>query len=155
MTYENEPNHSLNSTSLRARALFLATGIVVATFLASTAEAKDNPAEFTRVYQHTYDEVFQAVQKAVERMGCFVTAADKEKGLITGGGKCATVPGSVLTWKVDFQVQIGAISAKPETSVLVNATTKGQFGAYASTGAARKGFKEQLLMETQKVLATY
>lgn len=146
--------------AIRVAAATVCTVVLLAAFVANVpvVKAKDNPEDFTRVYQHTYDEVFQAAQKAVERMGCFITEADKEKGTITGNGKCATgapgySPGTF--WKVEFQVRIETVSDKPETRVIVEAKTKGQFGTYGGTGAARKAFKEQLLSETQKVLATY
>jgi hypothetical protein len=37
---------------------------------------KDKDQESTRVFQHTYDEVFQASQEAIERMGLFLIAKD-------------------------------------------------------------------------------
>jgi hypothetical protein len=130
---------------------------LTATFLSPPVQAKDKlPEETSQVYQHTYDEVFQASQDAIERLGCFVTAADKGSGTITGGGKCATYhacPGASL--KVDFQMKIETVSAKPETRVSVDAKTKGEFGAYACVGGARKNFKDLLLNEVQKVLSTY
>ena len=42
--------------------------------------------QITRVYQHTYDEVFQACQEAIERLGWSITDKDSDKGTINGFG---------------------------------------------------------------------
>ncbi len=152
-------SHSRNSLRIAAAALCFVVAALAAILVSpAKADAKDKPEDYTRVYQHTYDEVFQATQKAIERMGCFVKTTDQAKGAIAGNGKCATgVAGfsPTMSWKVEFEVRIETVSAKPETRVSVEATTKGQFGNYGGVGGARKAFKEQLLSEIQKVLATY
>jgi hypothetical protein len=87
------------------------------------APNNDKDQAFTQIYTHTYDEVFQASQEAIERMGCFVTNADKDKGVISGNGRCARgAPGYLF--KVDFEIRIESVSTKPETRVTVNAQSK-------------------------------
>src|SRR5208283_1992755 len=80
--------------------------------------------EATQVYEHTYDEVFQASLDAIERMGLFVTAKDKDKGTISGGGRYragAQDPYGQIT----FDLRIEAISTKPETRLTAHAQAKG------------------------------
>jgi len=107
---------------------------------ASAAPNKDK--EFTQVYQHTYDEVFQAIQETAERKGYFITDKDKDKGTITAtsGNR-----------KVDFYMHVETLNTKPETRVTVMPKLKGTklFGA----GLAQDS--EDFLSELQKVLATY
>jgi hypothetical protein len=113
------------------------------------APNKDKDKQFTQVYQHSYDEVFQASQEAIERMGCFVTNADKDKGVISGNGRCARgAPGYMF--KVDFEIRIESVSTKPETRVTVNAQSKGW-----GRGAIKENFKDDFSRELQKVLSTY
>jgi hypothetical protein len=50
------------------------------------APNKDKNQEMTWIYGHTYDEVFQACQEVIKRMGLFVSAKDKDKGTMSGGG---------------------------------------------------------------------
>jgi hypothetical protein len=116
---------------------------------ASGSPSKDK--EFTQVYQHTYDEVFQASLEAIERMGYFVTAKDKEKGTISGNG-IFNVMGSMgpVGKKSTFDIYIETLNTKPETRVTINATVKGVIG-----GGASNTLKQQLSSEVQRVLATY
>jgi len=62
----------------------------------------------TQVYQHTYDEVFQACQEAIERVGLSVTDKDSDKGAINvfdGKGKHI------------FSLHVETINTNPEVSV--------------------------------------
>jgi tRNA/tmRNA/rRNA uracil-C5-methylase (TrmA/RlmC/RlmD family) len=62
----------------------------------------------TLVYQHTYDEVFQACQEAIERVGLSVTDKDSDKGAINvfdGKGKHI------------FSLHVETINTNPEVSV--------------------------------------
>lgn len=111
----------------------------------------------TRVYTNSYDEVFQATQDAIQRIGLFVKAADKNKGTIAGNGDYLP-KGATATSKVDFEINIEVVSPKPETRMTVNAT------AVPSLSRARKArieaiisgdFRRALFIEIQKVLATY
>jgi ankyrin repeat protein len=118
---------------------------------ASSAPAKsDTDQEFTRTYQHNYDEVFQASQVAIERMGYFVTAKDKDKGTISGKGifysKTSVGP---MGKKCTFDIHIETLNAKPETQVTINANVE-VWGASASSR-----LKERFSNELQNVLATY
>lgn len=110
-------------------------------FLSLAAQAKDNPGDFTSVYGHTYDEVFQAAQQAIERLGWFVTNTDKDKGIITGKGG-----GTYM--RAVFELHIETISAKPETRITMTKVS-GIFHGWKAS------FAGQLFSETQKVLATY
>ena len=107
---------------------------------ASAAPNKDK--EFTQVYQHTYDEVFQAIQETVERKGYFVTDKDKDKGTVTATSS---------NRKVDFYIHVETLNTKPETRVTVIPKLKGSklFGS----GLAQDS--EDFLKELQKVLSTY
>jgi len=105
------------------------------------APKKDQSHEFTQVYQHTYDEVFQATQEAIERRGYFVTDKDKDKGTISGNGESG---------HFTFDIHIEALNTKPETRVAIDVVFKG-LGA----GAVRQSVSQKILTEIQKVLATY
>jgi hypothetical protein len=100
--------------------------------------------EVSRVYQHTYDEVFQASQEAIERMGLFLTGKDKDKGTISGNG--------VYKWAgkdCTFDIHIEALNTNPETRVTINAKVKG-----IVVGSEAK-LKAEFLAELQQVLSTY
>jgi ankyrin repeat protein len=118
--------------------------------LALGASKSDKGQEFTRIYQHTYDEVFQASQKAIERMGYFVTAQDKDKGTISGNGIFYTKTSvGIKGRKCTFDIHIETLNAKPETRVTINANVE-VWGASASSR-----LKERFSNELQNVLATY
>jgi len=99
---------------------------------------KDQDQEFTPVYQHTVDEVFQASQEAIERLGWFVTDKDKDKG---------TISGYHPAYKTAFDIHIEALNTKPETRVTITVKTK-----YRNF---RKDIEQRLPTQIQKVLATY
>jgi hypothetical protein len=113
------------------------------------APNKDKDQAFTQVYQHTYDEVFQASLEAIERMGLFVTAQDKDKGTISGKGSHQQ-KGVQLPRDWTFDIHIETLSTKPETRVTINASSRGW--VLASEKAA---FKQDMASELQKVLSTY
>src|SRR5208337_462606 len=104
----------------------------------------------TKVYEHTYDEVFQACGEAIERMGLFVTAKDKDKGTISGGGKYTVQGATTGTGQITFDLHIEAISTKPETRLTAHAQAK---------GILSKGydwaFVDNFRVEVHKVLSTY
>jgi len=117
---------------------------------ASAAPNKDKDEAFTRVYQHTYDEVLQASLEAIERMGMFVTARDKDKGTIAGYG---TIGNDV---KVSFEIQIAALNTNPETRVTINTTAQNQRRLCPNCKPeAMNQFKARFSTELQKVLSTY
>jgi hypothetical protein len=116
---------------------------------ASGSPSNDKDKEFTRVYQHTYDEVFQASLEAIERLGMFVTAKDKDKGTIAGNGKTSA---SITVY---FDIHIEAVNTTPETRVTINATAKGGGVCPGCKSANMNYFKDHFSTELQKVLATY
>ena len=131
----------------------LAVILVVMTVscLAPGASKSDKDQEFTRIYQHTYDEVFQASQKAIERMGYFVTAKDKDKGTISGNGIFYTKTSvGIKGRKCSFDIHIETLNTSPQTRVTINATVK-CIGGWAPANT----LKETFLTELQKVLSTY
>jgi hypothetical protein len=114
---------------------------------------KDQQEEFTRIYQHTYDEVFQAALDAVERMGLTPTDKDKDKdkGTISGNGVYQQMTGvGPRNFKTTLDIHIETVSAKPETRLTINAHMQGVIGR-----TWEKTFKQNFLIEVQKVLATY
>jgi hypothetical protein len=113
---------------------------------------KDQNEESTQIYQHTYDEVFQAAQDSIERLGCAVKNADKDKGIITGDGVCATGPGG-HTHKVAFDMLIETVSPKPETRVTINVTSISIFKP--DKKSLQMKFTNDMFSELHKVLATY
>jgi hypothetical protein len=127
----------------KVKGLVVAVMALTSAFLFPAAQAKDKPEDSTRVYQHTYDEVFQAAQKAAERLGWSVTTADKDKGAITGNGVNDNT-------KNLFEAHIESVSAKPETRVTVVLKLTGLSGR-----GGRQYFTNQFLSELAKVLATY
>lgn len=151
MRRERENKHPGAFFTLIAGGLVIALVVWAAAFLVPAAQAKDNPEDNTRVYRHSYDEVFQATQEAIERIGCFVKDTEKDKGIITGNGKCAR-GGPGYLFNVEFQIKIETVSTKPETRVTLTMKTKGTF--LGAQGPARN-FRNDLFMELQKVLVTY
>ncbi len=115
------------------------------------AQAKDKPEDYAQVYTHTYDEVFQAVQDSIERLGCGVTNADKDKGIITGAGAC--VRSARRNVKVVLEIHIEMVSSKPETRVTINITSISS--AIIDKSRDKKGFSDDMFSELHKVLATY
>jgi hypothetical protein len=110
----------------------------------------DKDQEFTRVYQHTYDEVFRATQETIERMGLYVTAKDKDKGTISGNGNFKTNDGQAAR-PCTFDIHIEVLNTKPETRVTVSAKAKSTFFRGNWEAAFKNVFSDQL----QKVLSTY
>jgi len=153
MTPENERTKIRGSMNLAARGLLVAIMALTTAFLPPTAQAKGKPQESTQIFEHTYDEVFQAAQDATERMGMFVKAKDKGKGTISGDGHYKEQKSAmmVVNTPMTFDIHVETVSAKPETRVTVEATRHGGLGG---SGLARD-FGRDFLSEVQKVLATY
>jgi hypothetical protein len=126
--------------------------VLPAASLAPAAPAKDTDEQTTQIYQHTYDEVFQAAQDSIERLGCAVKNADKDKGIITGDGVCATGPGG-HTHKVAFDMLIETVSPKPETRVTINVTSISIFKP--DKKSLQMKFTADMFREMHKVLSTY
>src|SRR5271157_2059950 len=135
-------------------ALVLVLGVLIfggygASLASGAPNNKDKDQVFTQIYLHTYDEVFQASLEAIERMGLFVTAQDKDKGTISGKGSHQQ-KGVQLPRDWTFDIHIETLSTKPETRVTINASSRGW--VLASEKAA---FKQDMASELQKVLSTY
>jgi hypothetical protein len=115
---------------------------------------KDKDKQFTQVYQHSYDEVFQASQETIERMGMFVGAKDKDKGTISGNGNYLvpmTGGGGGGRYNATFDILIETLNTKPETRVTIHAKVKD----WMVGGIVEKGFKLRFLGDLQQVLSTY
>ncbi len=104
--------------------------------------------EGSQIYQHTYDEVFQASKKAVERKGWFVTASDKDKGTITG---------TMGNTKNSFNIHVEALNTKPETRVTLQIKWyyKKQWLVSKQMEQDGRNWVNSFLSELQKVLSTY
>jgi len=109
---------------------------------------QDKDQKYTRVYPHTYDEVFQASQETIERMGLFVADKDKDKGTISGNGRY-NPDGGPLSKNCTLDIHIEALNTKPETRVTIHAKVKGVISGWDGP------LKDRFLIELQKVLATY
>jgi hypothetical protein len=132
---------------LSVMALAALLGVVVIAPLAPAAPKKDDTA--SQVYQHTYDEVFQAAQEAIERMGLFLGDKDKDKGTLNGNGPYQE-PGFTGTFKMIFDIHIETLSTKPETRLTINTQVKGMVARHEL-----QSFNQRFLSEVQKALATY
>jgi hypothetical protein len=135
------------------RLALIALVVLIAAPVNSGASKNEKDQETTRIYQHTYDEVFQASQEAIERMGMFLENKDKEKGTISGSGVYKGAGGPTHTITIKFDIRIETVSTKPETRVTVNAKAKG--GPFGGDGGWGKHFVLDYMGEVQKVLATY
>ncbi len=108
-------------------------------------------AELTRVYRHTYDEVFQACQDAIERRGLLVTAADKDKGTIRGSSLNYTLS-STLVWSMHIE----PVNTKPETRLTINAHWTGKGPRVGGMSSKRnQAWEDEMATVVQKVLSTY
>ncbi|MGA2327731.1 MAG: hypothetical protein ABSH05_15715 [Bryobacteraceae bacterium] len=141
---EKNENRRFRFQSCSAATAVAVTLSVLATAgLAYAGKPKDKKQEATRVYRHTYDDVFQALQEAIERQGDFIDHVDKDKGTITANcGKMMCTP--------TYEVQVVSVSVAPETRVTIRVTTKGHL-----CGNIWEGVANGLLGRLQIVLATY
>jgi len=126
--------------------------------LALTAPKKDknedgnyDPHEVTQVYQHTYDEVFQACQEAIERLGWFLTDKDTNKGTITGHNKEYFRGSGIFV----FGMHIESLNTKPETRVTINSHWTKKKPWLEDRKQYTQGFEDNLSSTVQKVLSTY
>jgi len=144
---EKNENQRLRFQARSAVAVMAVTLSVLATAgLAYAGNPKDkkpndNKEEATQVYNHTYDEVFQAAQERIERNGWFIDKADKDKGIIIT---------AAIDKKCPIDIHIESVSPKPETRVTVR---------WRCQGWALRHYSHDLgdgyLSGLQKVLATY
>ncbi len=119
----------------------------------ATASEQEMNQEGSQTYQHTYDEVFQASKKTIERKGWFITASDKDKGIISGTMTMGTAIG-----KDSFNIHVEALNTKPETRVTLQVKYyyKKQWGvSYKVMEQPGRSGINSFLSELQKVLSTY
>src|SRR5271157_591619 len=116
-------------------AIFLVLGVLIfggyGSSAASGVPGKDKDEQLTRIYTHTYDEVFQASQETIERLGLTVSNADKDKGTIGGDGQYRMRNGDFA--KLNVLAHIETVSAKPEVRVTLVLKIKApplNFGIY-------------------------
>jgi len=109
---------------------------------------KDTDQGVTQIFRHTYDEVFQASEEAIERQGWFLDATDKEKGTISGRGS-ALVAGV----KGVFYIHIETLNTKPETRVTFISRENNAFRSNGIDTSVNGGHR--FFPELQKVLSTY
>jgi hypothetical protein len=115
--------------------------------------------QITRVYQHTYDEVFQACQEAIERLGWSITDKDSDKGTINGFGtiNVFNAPAAEKS-KGIFSLHVETLNTKPEVSVTFNGHYTRKSVLLLSDSTYKefiRGGLGKLSDEVQKVLATY
>jgi len=113
----------------------------------------------SRTSDFTFDEVFDAANKALLRLGLNIEQSDYEKGMITGNGN-STIISSVKGPCVashTFACYITEISAEPITRVTVIVDTHSGDNIQV-IGLGKKmslAFLESIHAEIQKVLSTY
>ncbi len=111
--------------------------------------------EGSQTYQHTYDEVFQASQKTVERKGWFITASDKDKGIISGTMQPIDVRSNTPNV---FTIHVEALNTNPETKVTFQCKWYHKhLGLVSAKDWEQRGRPRivSFLSELQKVLSTY
>jgi hypothetical protein len=111
-------------------------------------------AQSSQIYDHTFDEVFQACQETFERDGLFIVDKSKDKGTLTAKSAGQTDKDD----RYAFDVRVETVSNKPETRVTVIAHLVSPWHKLVG-----KSFYERLaqnssqgfVVKLQKVLATY
>jgi len=135
-------------------ALALAVGALVlggfAAPFASGVPNNDKHKTATKIYQHTYDEVFQASLETIERMGLFVEDKDKDKGTISGNGRYMP-KGWQYLMSFTFDIHVESVSTKPETRLTINFKKHGGAGM----GREEDQFGYEFVGQVQQVLSTY
>jgi len=124
----------------------------------ANGKEKENPDDYTRVYSFSYDEVYQAAEKAAMRLGWRVRNEDKDKGSIQGSVIDAGLAEEAAHFndRNHFEVHIETVSSKPETKVTFSFDLPNHHSLIgASVITMRKRCAEKLFVELQKVLATY
>ena len=137
MSHNNGCARSRYAVGAAIATLSLVSLVLILASLAQGAPNKD--PDSTRIYRHSYDEVFLAAPEAIKRAGLVVTDKDKDTGTINGNG---------LGGKLTFDMHIEVLSAKPETRVTINAKVKGMF-----MGSWGPIYTEKILTELQQVLS--
>ncbi len=137
MSYNNGCGRSRYPVSAAVATLALVLAVLTLASLVQGFPNKD--PDSTRIYRHSYDEVFQASQDVIKQLHFVVTDKDKDKGTINGTGM-----GGQLT----FNLHIEVLSDKPETRVTANVKVKGMF-----MGSWGPIYKEKILTELQQVLS--
>jgi len=156
MMQENGRRQTRSSVNLAALGQVIAMMALAVALSCGSAQAnnkeKEKPEDYTTVYAFTYDEVFQAADKALMRLGWRVSSKDKDKGIIQG---LVIDPNlSVMNYnKNQFELHVETVSSKPETKVVVLIKVHHFF--LGNDASDRKICAQDLFTELQKVLATY
>jgi hypothetical protein len=96
-----------------ALAIFLQAPAFSLRVVQAQEKPKDNRDDFTRVYEFTYNDVFEAAYQYYFRDGANIKTADKDKGLLIVVGNAINGPEDRCT----NDIRIEAISPAPETRV--------------------------------------
>jgi len=111
----------------------------------------------SQIYNHTFDEVFQACQEVIERQGRFIAEKDDAQGTISIKPAVGQPVGRLDAHFV-CQIRIETVSTVPETRVTIRVHTAAQKHFWYNPLEINK-FGHQTANETlvylQKVLATY
>jgi len=144
---QNKCEQSSGQSGIVKRALIMLVALSVVPLAFGTPEnEKNKDVACTRVYQHTFDEVFQAIQEKSERDGGFVTDKDKEKGTITE---------EIANGKETYYFHVEPLNNKPETLVTVVQKWRGYHAPFAKAYRSCDGLQQYYFRDLQKVLSTY
>ncbi len=134
---------------LVAKLALIVLAVLTAASSAPGDEKEINQWERSQTYQHTYGEVFQASQQAIERRGMFVTASDKDKGIVSGTSADKTT--------TSFNIHVEALNTKPETRVTFQCkwSYRNKVKQSKALEQAQRDWIDRFLVDIQKVLSTY
>jgi hypothetical protein len=126
------------------------TMFILLNVLTCNAGQKENTAQCSQVYTHTFDEVFQASQETIERDGNFVADLDKTKGTM----KSKTASGSVVE---EIVLTSGAKNGETSVNVTHHYLVYSTFMVHHTELQEKQGAAacSAFLGRVQKVLATY
>jgi hypothetical protein len=145
----NEQPRSQIGIALAKLALITFVALAASPLASGTPKKdKDNDSVVTQVFQHTYDEVFQASQEVFERLGWLVTDKNKDKGTIRGNTQMSS-----SKFQATVDIHIEALNNKPETQVTM--TVELHNNGLQSASGNKKLREGMFLAELQKVLSTY
>jgi len=137
MSRKNGCGRSRYPAGAAVATLSLLSLVLILASLAQGAPNKD--PDSTRIYRHSYDEVFQASQDVIKQLHFVVTDKDKDKGTIDGTG---------MGGKLTFDLHIEVLSDKPETRVTASVKVKGMF-----MGTWGPVYTEKILTDLQQALS--
>lgn len=111
----------------------------------------------TRVFEYSYDDVFEATKTALFRKGFDVSRADKKAGLILAHG--SVMRREMIGVPIPFtaSAKIIVVDRKPRTRLTVNADSYWDiyFGGAVRFESSANHLGNELMADIQKVLTTY